>query len=138
MDFGKFGSLGGFGSMPGLGGSKGGSSNFLIWILLAVVIFGFGKGRSIIGPNIFQAGAVPPEPSQSRKRGKGPIPPPPPPPGPLGGLGAFGKGPIGGMLGGNLLFIVIVIVLLVMCKEKKVADNPNTYVDVDEVMDEQL
>lgn len=124
MDFG--GLLDGLG---GLGGGKG-SNNIFIWVVLLVIIFGFGKGR-----NILIAPPPPPicepkdEKHKCRHHSKELVCQPPPPGGLFSGglfsggfLGQNGLFGNGGFLGGNGLFILIIIGLLFLCKDPKNED----------------
>lgn len=130
MEFGKFGGLGNLATLAGLGGIGKGSNNFLIWALLAVIVFGFGKGRSVLETAFLQFGKVPDNKHQSRRRYKGTVPVASVP---LMGFGSFGKSPISSFLGGNGLFIIVVIALLLLCRDKANESVNDTYSDQDEI-----
>lgn len=92
------------------------SGNFLIWILVAFIVLGFGKSSSVLGFNFFN---VPDNKfGTSRKHyqgGKGgPVP--------VARAGIFpAAAPVGfnRFLGGNGLFLVAIIALLFICKDDK-------------------
>lgn len=129
MDFGKFGGLGNLATLASIGGIGKGSNNFLIWLLLGVIVFGFGKGRSIFESGIFQVTRVPENRHHSRRhyRGAAPIAATP-----FLGLGGLGSGSSTGFLGGNGLFIIVVIALLFICKDKVSEEAKDTYSDFEE------
>lgn len=130
MDFGKFGGLGNLATLASLGGAGKGSNNFIIWALLAVLVFGFGKGRSVLETTIFQFGKVPDNKNRSRRHYKGTLPVTA---APLMGFGSFGQGSVSSFLGGNGLFIIIVIALLFICKDKVEEEASDTYSEPEEI-----
>lgn len=102
-----------------------GNSNFIIWILLIVLILGFGKCSKTIGINLFQTQDC--DEHRSRRHGKNDYTYTKP------GF-AFGA-PLtkNSPLGGNAIFIVIVVALLFFCKDKKnEVVNDTEYKVVDE------
>lgn len=131
MDFGKFGGFENLATLASLGGIGKGSSNFLIWLLIAVIVFGFGKGRSVIENAFVQFGKVPENMnhSRSRRRYHGAVPATAIP---IMGFGSFGRRPLNGFLGGNGLFIIVVIALLFLCKDKTDDAVNDSYIGSDE------
>jgi hypothetical protein len=129
MDFGKFGGLGNIANLASLGSIGKGSSNFIIWLLLAVIVFGFGKGRSVFESGIFQIGKVPETKHQSRRRYRGAPPVTAPP---LMGFRGLGFGGTNGFLGGNGIFIIAVVALLLLCKDKTDEEVRDGYMEADE------
>ncbi|NLM34639.1 MAG: hypothetical protein GX206_04290 [Clostridiales bacterium] len=94
------------------------ANTFLIWALIAIIVFGFGKSSSILGLNYGNT-EVNKHQSSSRKRysgGKDSTLPAVK----AGGLVPF-PGPIkfNNILGGNGLFILAVVALLLLCKDDK-------------------
>jgi hypothetical protein len=127
MDFSKFGGLGNLATLASIGGSGKGSNNFLIWLLLGVIVFGFGKGRSVFESGIFQTGQVPENKHHSRRHYRGA-----PPAAPFMGLGNLNYGSINSALGGNGIFIIAVIALLFLCKDKAAEEVSDSYTECDE------
>lgn len=120
----------------------GGSSNIVLWILLLVIVFGFGKSGDILGiKKLYNKNPI--DDNHSRKHyksdvnyhkssgipGLG-----------IGGLGGIGvPGSIGGLFGGNLIFIIVVVALLLLCKDgKKTFEEPVICEDVDEEVHEDV
>jgi hypothetical protein len=130
MDFSKFGGLGNLAALASLGGNGKGSNNYIIWALLAVLVFGFGKGRSVLETTIFQFGKVPDNRHRSRRHYKGALPATA---APLMGFGSFGQGSINSFLGGNGLFIIIVIALLFISKDKVEEESSDIYREPEEI-----
>jgi hypothetical protein len=101
-----------------------GTNNFLIWALVAVIVLGFGKSSSILGLNYYNEQDNKGH-SRSRKRYSG---------GKNSTLPAVKEGmiPFAGpmkfnnILGGNGLFILAVVALLLLCKDDK---KPNSKKD---------
>lgn len=114
-----------------------GNGNFLIWILLIILVLGFGKYKNTLGLNFIQSGGA--EERGSRRHNKGDstyI---------KKGQGAYGA-LFGGktftagsnIMGGNGLFILIVIALLFLCKDKKndVYEEPAINVESEEITED--
>ena len=111
-----------------------GNNNFIVWIIIFVVALGFGKGGSALGINVFP----PPvnvdcdNDHKSRKHCKDAYGKPvgAPPFGIPAPVGVIRPGGIGGLFGGNVLFIVAIVALLFLCKDGAIAAN-NTVVNID-------
>lgn len=87
-----------------------GSSNILVWIIVIAIALGFGKCGSALGLNLAPANDYVDD-RHSRRRGGHDYYPKPI------GFGNFGLGKYGNLFGGNLLFILLVIALLFVCKD---------------------
>lgn len=112
------------------------SSNFLIWIVVLFIIIGFGTSSSALGVNFFsksnnnQKGSHKHYPDKraytagQNKVGLLPIPAP---------------GGSRGVLGGNGIFLIAIIVLLLICKDEKKEEciNDTPVVDYTEIDDQQ-
>jgi hypothetical protein len=92
------------------------SNDFLIWALVAVIVLGFGKSSSTLGFNFFNfLDNMPNTGHKNYDRGKNCAVP-------GGKAGAFpvgSPGVLGGFLGGNGLFLLVIVALLFLCKDDK-------------------
>lgn len=94
----------------------GGNSNFIIWVLLFVLILGFGKGRETLGINLIKQDRCDERKGRKGRKddfsyaNKG-----------YGGVGGLfgGNAAVGSPLGGNIVFILIIIAILFLSKDKK-------------------
>lgn len=93
------------------------TNSFLIWALVAVIVFGFGKSSSILGLNYGNKDGIKNQGSSRRRCSGGKDSTLP---AVKGGLVPF-AGPMkfNGLLGGNGLFILAVVALLFLCKDDK-------------------
>lgn len=104
----------------------GGSNNFIIWILLFVIVFGFGKCGNTLGFNLFRVNQCNDVKYNNRKHCKNtcdvvqPI-----------GINNWGIGGVGGLFGGNILFIIVIIALLFICKDDKNEFSDSSYINAD-------
>lgn len=103
----------------------GNSSNFLIWIILIIIATGFGSFGNVLGINCVKVNECVND-KYSRKHYKGKTCYTEPVSGP-----GFGAGGFGGVFRGNVLFIILVIVLLFLCKDKE-EDCCDNVVDTEE------
>jgi hypothetical protein len=107
-----------------------GSNNFLIWIVLIVIALGFGKCGNPFGINAFSTDTCG-EGKKSRRHYKGNYCNTKPICKPGTGIGGFN-----GLFAGNGLFIILVIVLLILCKDEKKDCNDDIVVSVEDEVDE--
>jgi hypothetical protein len=99
----------------------GDSSNFLIWIVLIAIVFGFGKCRELLDVNfvkVNEGGNAKQQCGHNRnvyvnKRGND----------------------LNRILGGNGLFIILVIALLFLCKDKKEEYKEKDFDEVEDLCD---
>lgn len=117
-----------------LGGASGnGSNKLVIWVLVIIIVFGFGKGKKFSNFNFQNQSGIgnsPPNKKYASQRHKrkqhitsnsfnnnsnlldslgvsfG------------SGFGGKNSGGIGKMLGGNALFVVIIVAVIFLCKDK--------------------
>ena len=108
-----------------LGSAGNGSSKLIVWALVLIVIFGFGKGKKFSNFNFQQQPKSESKSSKnkyaSRHSRKRHITEEAFNNSPFSNLGAsFGanKG-IGKMLGGNALFIIVIVAVIFFCKDKE-------------------
>jgi hypothetical protein len=99
----------------------GDSSNFLIWVVLIAIVFGFGKCRDLLDVNfikINECGDAKQRCGHNRniypnRRGND----------------------INRILGGNGLFIILIIALLFLCKDKKGECKEADFDEVEDLCD---
>lgn len=108
-----------------LGNSGNGSGKLIVWALVLVIIFGFGKGKKFSNFNFQQQPNSQPKSSKDRYASahnrKRHVTEENVNNNPFSNLGAsFGanKG-IGKMLGGNALFIVVIVAVIFFCKDRE-------------------
>ena len=112
-----------------------GNNNFIVWIIIFIVALGFGKCGSAFGINVF----TPPvnndcdNDHKSRKHCKEVYGRPAgvPPFGIPAPAGFVRPGGIGGLFGGNALFVIVIIALLFLCKDGVPTATNNTVVNID-------
>jgi hypothetical protein len=96
------------------------SNNYLIWILVAFIVLGFGNSSKALGFNFFNFPNN--KPGGSHKHypgGKGSVVPVAK--GAVFPVGA--PGGVGGFLSGNGMFILAIVALLFLCKDDKKKDS---------------
>jgi hypothetical protein len=86
----------------------GGGSKFLVWILLIIIVVGFGKGSKFVGVNFPQPGKTYTPPRGAKGGGTYPV---------------KGLAGLGGVFNSNLIFILIVVAILFIAKDKKVGST---------------
>jgi hypothetical protein len=89
-----------------------GSGDILVWVIVIVIALGFGKFGSALGINLGDSNINYDDKHSRRHHGDDHYPKPV-------GIVNFGPGRFGGLFGGNILFILLVVALLFVCKDKK-------------------
>lgn len=97
------------------------TNNFIVWILIAVIVFGFGKSSSILGLNYANTEGNKNQCGSRKRYSGGKVSSLPAVRG--GGLPLAGPMKLNGFLGGNGLFIIAVVALLLLCKDDKKAND---------------
>lgn len=99
------------------------SNNYLIWILVAVVVLGFGNSSNVLGFNFFNVPNSKPGSHKHYSGGKGCA-------APAVKTSILPVGTQGGFLGGNGLFLLIIVALLFLCKDDKKKEHRVSEIDV--------
>lgn len=113
------------GMTKGLGEGSG-SNKILTWILIFVIVFGFGNGKKCLGFNsgeceVPQEGNCGSHRRGHRNRGKNECC------NVNNGIGnLFGNGSFNNILGNNGLFILVIVGLLFLCRNKKETTTTTT------------
>ena len=107
-----------------------GSNNFLIWAVLIIIALGFGKSGNPLGINIFNVDNCV-DNKRSRRHHRDDYHNTKSICAPNRGIGG-----LSGLFAGNGLFVLLIIVLLLLCKEEKDVCRDDIVVSKDDEVDE--